>query len=259
MTITQKMKKLAQILKDAYPIDENRIYIKEETLYSKLDEEDIKYGIRHFEELGIITKIRNWDDCEVYSRHKTPLVYLSSILSGQPQDNIVFTIDSEKLQTFLESDQSGSSTEGQSSPLQNNLSTAGVNQNTDKFTISVKDREIWINNYLIGKPHAVGSNFEFFEYILSQAPHTKISREALPSFGGNLSLKEQVKSKGFIKILNELGFKGEVLKAFFYKRSKNTLIYRGDEITKEDLEKAGIKKHLFLKELELAHIRNSPE
>ena len=129
----------------------------------------------------------------------------------------------------------------------------------DSYKIFVKDREIWINEYLIGKPHAVGSNFEFFEYVRSQKSNTKINREVLPNFGGSLSLKEQVKSKSFIKIVNELGFKGEILKAFFYNRGKDTLTYRGDQIVKEDLENAGVKKSLFLKELELAHARNSPE
>jgi len=129
----------------------------------------------------------------------------------------------------------------------------------DKYEISVKDREIWVNDYLIGKPHAVGSNFDFFEYIRSQKPNAEIKRKALPNLSGTLSLKEQVKSKSFIKIANELGFKGEILKAFFYNRGKDTITYRGDQITKEDLEKAGIKIPLFLKELELANTKNSPE
>ncbi len=132
-------------------------------------------------------------------------------------------------------------------------------QEPAKFIVSVKDREIWVNEYLIGKPHAVGSNFEFFDHIRSQAPHTKINRDELPSKYGSLSIKEQVENKSFIKILNGLGFKGEILKAFFYKRGKDTLIYRGDEITKENLIEAGVKITLFLKELELAHTKNSPE
>lgn len=129
----------------------------------------------------------------------------------------------------------------------------------EEFTISVKDREIRINDYIIGKPHAAGSNFEFFDYIRSQAPHTKINRNELPSKFGNLSIQERVRNKRFVKILNELGFKGEILKAFFYKRGKNTISYRGDKITKKDLGETGIKTQLFLKELEVAHIRNSPE
>jgi len=132
----------------------------------------------------------------------------------------------------------------------------------DKYKISVKDREIWVNKYLIGKPHAVGSNFEFFEYVRSKPANTPIERDKMPKEGdgvGYYTLKEEIKNKGFIKILNELGFKGEILKAFFYKRSKDTLTYRGDKITKEDLEETGIKISLFLKELELAHTKNSPE
>jgi len=126
------------------------------------------------------------------------------------------------------------------------------------FEIQVKDRYIWVNDYLLSKPHAVGSNLEFFEYIRSKSANTKIERNSLPDFGG-LSLKQEVKNKSFIKILNELGFKGEILKAFFPKRGKNILTYRGDKITKKDLEKAGVKIPLFLKELEVAHLRNSPE
>jgi len=128
----------------------------------------------------------------------------------------------------------------------------------EQFEVKVKDRYIWVNDYLLSKPHAVGSNLEFFEYICSKSANTKIERNSLPDFGG-LSLKQEVKNKSFIKILNELGFKGEILKAFFPKRGKNIVVYRGNKITKKDLEKAGVKIPLFLKELELAHIKNSPE
>jgi tetratricopeptide (TPR) repeat protein len=126
------------------------------------------------------------------------------------------------------------------------------------FEVKVEDRYIWVNNYLLSKPHAVGSNFEFFEYVRSQLQGIKIERNKLQGPGGP-SLKQEVKSKGFIKILNELGFKGEILKAFFPKRGKDALIYRGDRITKKDLEKAGVRASLFIKELELAHLKNSPE
>ncbi len=132
----------------------------------------------------------------------------------------------------------------------------------EQFEIKVKDRQIWINDYLLSKPFGVGSNFEFFEYIRSKPPDTLIARNKMPNIGDGIGYgytKEAIKKKGFIKILNELGFKDQILKAFFYKRSKNTLIYRGDKITKEDLNKAGIKFSLFIKELELAHAKNSPE
>lgn len=127
----------------------------------------------------------------------------------------------------------------------------------NEYEVFVKDREIWINNYLIGKPHATGSNFEFFDYIQSQEPHKKISRDELPSEFGDLSLKKQVEKKSFIKILNGLGFKGEILKAFFYKRGKDTVTYAGNKISKEYLEKNGIKINILLKELDLAHDKNT--
>lgn len=134
-----------------------------------------------------------------------------------------------------------------------------VSTEKNVYSISVKDREIRVNTYLISRPHAVGSNFEFFEYVRSQASHTKIERKNLPSKFEQLSIKEQIKNKSFIKILNGLGFKGEILKAYFYNRAKDTLTYKGDKIEKDDLEKAGVNIPLFLKELDLAHTKNSPK
>ena len=139
------------------------------------------------------------------------------------------------------------------------LTLKAAKEYPEKFVITVKDREIWVNGYLLSKPHFTGSNFEFFEYVRSQPANTKIERKNLPSQFGNLSLREQIRNKGFIKILNELGFKGEILKAFFPKRGKSMLTYKGNKITKADLEKSGIKIPLFTKELELAHIKNSPK
>jgi len=125
---------------------------------------------------------------------------------------------------------------------------------SETFKVSVKDREIWINDYLLSKPHAVGKNFEFFDFVRQNAKKT-ITKSELPNF-----LKEEIGSKGFSKILNEIGFKGEILKAFFPKRSKKRLIvYRGDNITWKDLEEAGVKIELFVKELELAHLKNNPK
>jgi hypothetical protein len=122
------------------------------------------------------------------------------------------------------------------------------------FEVEIKDREIWINDYFLSKPHAIGSNFEFFYHIRGQKANEVIKREGLPDW-----LKKEISNKGFIKILNAIGFKSEILKAFFPKRGKSRLVYRGNKITKNELQKSGIKIPLLLKELELAHIKNSPE
>src|SRR3989344_185029 len=121
---------------------------------------------------------------------------------------------------------------------------------TSVFEIDVRDREIWINDYLISKPHAVGKNMSFFEYLISN-PNTEILRKKLPKILG-----EDTANKKFSKILNDIGFKGEILKAFFPKRGKGSLFFT-PKINSKDLEKRGIKINIFLKELELAHERNS--
>ncbi|MDD4110591.1 MAG: hypothetical protein PHS54_03450 [Clostridia bacterium] len=140
-----------------------------------------------------------------------------------------------------------------------NLNIINTNKLANNYILSIKDRELWINNYFLSKPYAVGANKEFIEYVCSKPKNIKIERKNLPSEYNEKSLKEQVKGKSFIKILNQLGFKGEILKAFFPERSQNSLTFRGNKITKEDLKKSGIKTQIYLKELELAHLKNSPE
>lgn len=126
------------------------------------------------------------------------------------------------------------------------------------FELKVQDRQIWINNYFLSKPHAVGNNFDFLEYIRSKPRNTRIKRNELPN-AADWDLKNQVSNKGFTKILNSLGFKGELLKAYFPKRSIDELVYRGDKITQKELEKDGIKIPVLIKELELANEKNNPE
>lgn len=128
---------------------------------------------------------------------------------------------------------------------------------SEKFKLSIKDREIWINEYIIGRPYATGSNLEFLQYVRSKTPGTVIDRADLP-VGGRLSLGVQVGKKPFSKILSELGFKGELLKMFFSKHTKSTVAYRGDELTVEDLKKAGVSRLQLQQQLEAAHTKNHP-
>jgi hypothetical protein len=121
-----------------------------------------------------------------------------------------------------------------------------------KYILTIKDREIWINNYLLSRPHTTGTNLAFFEYISSQPKNTDITEDKMP-----LYLKESMSKKRIIAILGKLGFTGELLKAFFPKRGKSQITYRGNKITKNDLKKAGIKIPVFIKQLELAHTKNS--
>ncbi len=87
------------------------------------------------------------------------------------------------------------------------------------FSVSTRDREIRINNYVISKPHAVGKNMSFFEHLMGN-PSKGIKRDDLSPF-----LQGEIRGKKFSKILNDLGFKSEILKAFFPKRGKGFLIF----------------------------------
>lgn len=126
-------------------------------------------------------------------------------------------------------------------------------QTADKYEISIKDRELWINNtYLLSKPFAVGSNFEFFLYLFENTDK-EINEADLP-----IGIRKEINGKRFHKILNALGFKGEILKAFFPKRGNDKLIFK-KRVTGEEILERGIDKDIFLKELDLAHAKNSPK
>ncbi|VVB55109.1 Uncharacterised protein [uncultured archaeon] len=91
-----------------------------------------------------------------------------------------------------------------------------------------------------------------FEYI-AEKPNTEIWRKELPDF-----LKSEISGKQFSKILNDIGFKGEILKAFFPKRSKTLLVFQ-PTISQDELVKKGIRMKVFIQELQLAHAKNNPD
>ena len=123
-----------------------------------------------------------------------------------------------------------------------------------KLTVSLNDRIIKINEYILSKPHAVGANMKFFEAVYAK-PNIEINIDELPNIQ-----KEDFEWKKTSKLLNSLGFSGEIMKAFFPKRTdKKPRIKFLKSVSREDLEKRGIKINLLIKELERAHLKNSPE
>ena len=119
-------------------------------------------------------------------------------------------------------------------------------------SVLIKDRQIWVNDFLLSKPHAVGGNKGFFEYVHENAG-AALNRDQMPNY-----VKADVGGKSFSKVLNALGFKGEILKAFCPERGKSKLLFRKEVGTKQ-LETEGINLELFLQELHLAHTKNSPK
>ena len=130
---------------------------------------------------------------------------------------------------------------------------ANAPQENDSYEISTRDNKIWVNEtYLISKPHGAGSNLEFMLYLLDNSGK-EIKRAELPD-----NIKKEIGNKAFIKILNALGFKGEILKLFFPKRSKIKLLFH-KKTNKIELKGRAIRENKLLKELELAHISNNPD
>lgn len=122
----------------------------------------------------------------------------------------------------------------------------------ETFEVSLNDRSIWVNKkYLIGKPHAIGTNYAFFEYLMAN-PEKLLKISEFPE-----SLHEEIRGKKIPKLLNYLGFKGEILKLFFPKRGKIGLIFT-PRVSDAELEKRGIKKGVLMKQLDLANEENRP-
>ncbi len=120
----------------------------------------------------------------------------------------------------------------------------------ETFFVKIKDREVRVNSFLLGKPYAIGKNMTFLEYI-SERPHQLLKRSDMPEH-----IQEEMGKRTFGKILNALGFTGQILKAFAPKRNKSAVLFR-DEVTKSQLEEDGVDVELMIKELELAHRRNN--
>jgi len=122
----------------------------------------------------------------------------------------------------------------------------------EKFIVSVNDREIWVNEWLLSRPHAIGKNMEIFEEMRLK-PKELVKKSNLSE-----SLRSELGIKNLTKVLYELGFRGEILKTFFSKRGKTGYLYVGDNITTKELEDRGIKIKKLLKELKIADLKNSP-
>lgn len=118
------------------------------------------------------------------------------------------------------------------------------------YAISVKDREIWVNDWRIGRPHATGAPMELLLHVLPLAPNTKVTREGLPTY-----VKELVGTKNLRKLLEACGFTREIRKVFFSRVGPKSFVYEGDKRAIASLEKAGVNVNLLLKELEVAHLR----
>jgi hypothetical protein len=94
-------------------------------------------------------------------------------------------------------------------------------------------REILVNGILLSKPDFDSENERVFSYLYEH-PNNKITVVEIERETGNPLTKD------FDKIIENLGFKGDLRKAFF-NVSKNTILFR-NHITKHELEQMGITR-----------------
>jgi len=138
-------------------------------------------------------------------------------------------------------------------PISTNIETKKRKKEKDLFEVKIIDREIKVNEYVIGKPHAVGKNLEFFSYVYDNSDKV-INLSEIPDI-----IKNQIQGKRPVKILNELGFSGDLLKAFFPKRSGKKTIQFRRKISTEDLSKSGVRLSTFTKQLDFLNEKNRPK
>lgn len=123
----------------------------------------------------------------------------------------------------------------------------------DTFTVSVKDREIWVNDFILSRPFATHPNKEFFDYVYAHAGETLL-RSEIPDY----AKRALQGGKSFVSVLNNIGFKSQILRAFFPKRGKTSILLTKN-VSAVDLKERGVKTSLLLQELRTAHAKNSPE
>ena len=130
--------------------------------------------------------------------------------------------------------------------------TSGGPDRVDVFRVNLKDREVRVNEFVLSRPHAVGRNMDFMEFILN-SPTGEINREDLPG-----QLRDDLTGTKFTKLLNGLGFTGPILRAFFPRRSEDSLTFLR-EVSSAQLKERNQRADTLLQALKLAHIKNNPE
>lgn len=169
----------------------------------------------------------------------------NSLLDGEQDWEVEFSL----IKPLILSNETDSDSETAKAES-NNKSNSSKEQEID-FLLIVRDREIWVcvepsgKEYLIGKPHGAGIRLELLDYVRKQPANKKITRESLDS-----GLKKGLEKERFLKILIDIGFKGLVQKIFFKNVGKDSLCFRGDKVSANDLVRDGIDIKELLSTLE---------
>lgn len=112
-----------------------------------------------------------------------------------------------------------------------------------KYFVSINDKthEVLINDsFRVSKPHFNSPNHQFIEYVLTR-PNSTITREDV--LAAKLDTTQQFKG-----MIDDLGFEGELKKAFFPQVSNKAIEFR-NHLTDEDVKRFGIDEKTLKKQL----------
>ncbi|MCL5432403.1 MAG: hypothetical protein M1484_04960 [Patescibacteria group bacterium] len=97
-----------------------------------------------------------------------------SYLWRKAEDKVEFEINRDEFERYY------SKNKGQLPITNQDDTTSSLRENyPTEFKLKVVDREVWVNNYLIAKPHAVGNNYDFLEYVRKQPFNQPITKDSL--------------------------------------------------------------------------------
>ena len=121
----------------------------------------------------------------------------------------------------------------------------------NKYFISLKKRQVVLNNtFILSTPNFNSENESFIEYVITH-PNETLKREAMQS-----DLKVKFK-KSFHSILGDLGFKGEIRKLFF--DASKTAVQFKNFIPETELAELGIDAKKLAAELSVLERNHKKE
>lgn len=124
-------------------------------------------------------------------------------------------------------------------------------QNKDNFTVlsdeimyevkfNESTREITINNFLLSRPNWDSDNYNFFKYVFEN-PNVRLEAKDIDKRLKPKDKRVKGKNKNYHQIISDLKFTGDLKTAFFNNVSSTSIVF-ANPVSKEHLEKLGIKK-----------------
>jgi hypothetical protein len=212
--------------------DEYKFSGDEEVTISCVENDKLRCAVARDKTLDFLEKMK-------VVQKTPPLIYLSNTLDYQRQFVREVTIDVRKLQLCIKQLKVVMTKNGATRcPKKRNVKKPG------KYIVSVNaSNEVCVNDEVLSRPQDAGENILVFR-CLCDYPNEKVDKGFIQREIRKISGHENyIVGKDLRKIIDNLNFKGDLLKAFFkISRKKNveTIILR-NPVDKKQLIQLGIK------------------